>query len=75
MDFEDIICLFNGRETIVEEIASSEKLRKGLAAKFKKYLASHDLEDAIEGFVQTEDSPEVRKDAILQRFRAVAALC
>lgn len=23
-DFEDIICLFNGRETIVEEIASSE---------------------------------------------------
>ena len=74
-DFEDIICLFNGRETIVEEIASSEKLRKGLAAKFKEYLASHDLEDAIEGFVQTEDSPEVRKDAILQRFRAVAALC
>ena len=47
----------------------------GLAAKFKEYLASHDLEDAVEGFVQTEDDPEVRKDAILKRFRAVAALC
>ena len=72
-DLEDIICLFNGRETIVEGIASSEKFRKGLAAKFKEYLASRDLEGVIEGFVQTEDSPEARKDEILKRFRSVAA--
>jgi len=73
-DFEDVICLFNGRETIVEEIASCAKLRKGLAGKFKKYLVCRDLEDAIEGFVQTEDNPESRKESILKRFRAVAAL-
>ena len=73
-DFEDIICLFNGRETIVREIASCGNLRKGLAAKFKEYLANRDLEDSIEGFVQTEDNPEARKTVILKRFRAVAAL-
>jgi len=72
-DFEDIICLFNGRETIVEEIADCPKLRKALAARFKEYIACRDLEDAIAGFVQTEDNPEFRKDAILKRFKAVSA--
>lgn len=72
-DFEDVICLFNGRETIVDEIGHCDKLKEGLAEKFAKYLANHDLEDAVEGFVQTENNPEARKDAIMARFRAVAA--
>lgn len=73
-DFEDVICLFNGRETIVDEIADCTKLRVGLAEKFKEYLAFRDLEDAVEGFVQTEDNPELRKAVILKRFDAVASL-
>lgn len=73
-DFEDVICLFNGRASIVEEIAACETLRGGLAVKFSEYLACRDLEDAVEGFVQTEDNPSLRKDAILSRFRRVAAL-
>lgn len=73
-DFEDVICLFNGREDIADEIAACVRLRQGLGAKFKEYLLCRDLEDAVEGFVQTEDSPEARKENILNRFRAVASL-
>lgn len=72
-DFEDVICLFNGRETIAEEILACEGVREYLSAKFAKYLACRDLEDAIDGFVLTEDRPEIRKEEILGRFRAVAS--
>ena len=37
-DFEDVICLFNGRATLVDEIASEPKLAKVLANKFTQYL-------------------------------------
>ena len=73
-DFEDVICLFNGRESIVDEIASCDALRAGLAAKFSEYLESPELDDAVEGFVQTESNPENRKRCIEERFWKVAAL-
>lgn len=73
-DFEDVICLFNGRENIVEEIAACRNLRGVLSTKFSEYLTNRDLEDAVDGFVQTEDDPASRKKAILSRFRSVAAL-
>jgi len=73
-DFEDIICLFNGRDTIVDEIKTCEKLRDGLASKFREYLSYRDMEDAVEGFVQTENESERRKNGIMERFKAVAAL-
>lgn len=73
-DFEDVICLFNGRPSIVEEIAASSDLRDGLAAKFHAYLQSQDIEDAVEGFAQTERQSERCKSAILKRFAEVAAL-
>ena len=73
-DFEDVICLFNGRDSIVDEIAACDRVRAGLARKFAGYLDSSGLEDAVEGFVQTETDPEVRKEKILRMFRAVADL-
>lgn len=73
-DFEDVICLFNGRATIVDEIAACDKLRAGLAGKFTGYLNSPGLEDAVEGFVQTEPDPEPRKARIMGMFKSVAAL-
>lgn len=73
-DFEDVICLFNGRDSIVDEIAACDRVRAGLAGKFAGYLNSSELEDAVEGFVQTEADPEVRKEKILRMFRAVADL-
>ena len=73
-DFEDIICLFNGRDSIVEEIAGDENLAEPLARKFAEYLKSPELEDAIDGFVQTETETAKRKAAIISRFKLVAAL-
>lgn len=73
-DFEDIICLFNGRDSIVEEIEGDENLAEPLARKFAEYLKSPELEDAIDGFVQTETEPAKRKAAIISRFKLVAAL-
>ena len=71
---EEAICLFNGREAIVDEIASSERLRGFLAGKFAAYLVQPEFEDAVEGFVQTEDDPDLRKRLVLARMRAVADL-
>ena len=71
-DFEDIICLFNGRDTIVEEILSCGELKDFLSERFSSYLGCPDFEDAVEGFVQTELNPEARKRIILDRFAAVA---
>ena len=73
-DFEDVICLFNGRESIVEEIARDKTLAEPLARKFAEYLKAPELEDAVEGFVQTELDPPKRRAAILERFQSVAAL-
>ena len=33
-----------------------------------------DLEDAIEGFVQTEDNPDRRKASILTKMREIASI-
>ena len=73
-DFEDVICLFNGRDSIVEEIATDGNLAEPLARKFAAYLKSPELEDAVDGFVQTETDPPTRKSTIIARFKSVAAL-
>ena len=73
-DFEDVVCLFNGRDSVVEEIAACEVLRAELAGKFTSYLESPDLKDAIEEFVQTEPNPEMRFRQIIDKFTTVAAL-
>ena len=73
-DFEDVICLFNGRETIVDEIQACVPIRNEIAARFSGYLKAPELEDAVEGFVQTETEPDMRKKCILKRFAKVAAL-
>ena len=59
---------------IVDEIAACDRLRAGLAEKFSAYLSSSGIEDAVEGFVQTESDPDVRKKKILGMFRMVANL-
>ncbi len=73
-DFEDVICLFNGRASIVDEIRSCDNLHEGLSMKFKEYLACPELEDAVEGFLQTETEPDVRKKRIIEAFKAIAKL-
>ena len=72
-DFEDVICLANGRESLVNEIMNCDNLRAGIAQKFREYLAHPELEDAVDGFVQTESDSEDRKRRIMQAFKALAS--
>ena len=58
----------------MEEITACLPLRAELASRFSSYLKVPELEDAIDGFVQTETEPDVRKKCILKRFSEVAAL-
>ena len=71
-DFEDVICLFNGRPAIVDEVSRCGELRGFLASKFAEYLSSPELEDAIDGFMQTEDDPDKRKALVLAAFKRIA---
>jgi len=72
-DFEDVICLANGREELADEIMDCENLRGEISQKFKDYLTYPELEDAVDGFVQTESAPDVRKKRIMEAFRAIAS--
>ena len=74
-DFEDILCIFDGRPEIVAEIREApDKLRRELGRRLAQCLANPDVESAVEGFVQTEPNPESRMAAIFDRLRAVASL-
>ena len=74
-DFEDILCIFDGRPEIVGEIREApDELRRELGSRLARCLDNSDLESAVEGFVQTEPNPESRMVAILDRLRSVAAL-
>ena len=73
-DFEDVICLFNGRPGVVDEIFSEAVVCNGIRTKFSRYVKKADLEDAVLGFVQTESSPEERFYAIMSAFRRLAGV-
>ena len=73
-DFEDVICLANGRESLVNEIRDCKNLRDWIARKFRDYLTYPELEDAVDGFVQTESDTEARKNRIMEAFKAFASL-
>ncbi len=71
-DFEDVICLFNGRRNIVDEIMAQPVVCDGIRSKFSRYMRNTDLEDAVLGFVQTESEPEERFRTIMSAFRRLA---
>ena len=72
-DFEDVICLFNGRRNVLDEILAEPIVCAGIAEKFARYVENADLQDAVLGFVQTEADPEERYKAIMSAFRQLAA--
>jgi hypothetical protein len=67
-----VICLFNGRPGVVDEIISEAVVCNGIRTKFSRYIKNADLEDAVLGFVQTENAPEERFHAIMSAFRRLA---
>lgn len=72
-DFEDVICLFNGRPGVAEEILSNQAVGPSIAEKFAQYVNCSGLEDAVLGFVQTESNSDERYAAIMSAFRKLAA--
>ena len=71
-DLEDIICLMNGREEVVDEVQGSpQALRLYLAEKFQAWVQHGDFLNAVEGFLVTENEPSARRDIILQRFKHI----
>ena len=72
-DFEDILCLLDGRPEIVEEVrAERDDLRRYLSERLAEYLGMPDLESAVEGFVWTEVAAESRRVALFSRIREIA---
>lgn len=71
-DFEDVICLFNGRNSLVQEIKDAGQIAMVIAEKFARYLKNHDIEDAVTGFVQTECNPDERLSKIMNSFYEIA---
>ncbi len=71
-DFEDVICLFNGRIGLVDEILAESIVREGIVERFARYIQDEALEDAILGFVQTESEPEWRFSEIMSAFKRLA---
>ena len=71
-DFEDIICLFNGRHSLVDEILAEPTVGREIAEKFAQYVQEPELEDAVTGFVQNETNPEGRFEWIMEAFRRLA---
>ena len=71
-DFEDVICLFNGRKTIVDEILSEPTICHGISEKFARYVKMPDFEDAVMGFVQTERDSSRRYIDIMAAFKRLA---
>jgi len=72
-DFEDVICLFNGRIGIVDEILAEPVVREGIVERFARYIHDESLEDAVLGFVQTENEPERRFSEIMASFKRLAS--
>ena len=70
-----MICLFNVRQGLVDEIMSDATVGSGIAEEFARYVSSSDLEDAVLGFVQSENDSERRFDAIMSAFRRLASMC
>jgi predicted nucleotidyltransferase len=72
-DLEDIISVFNGRETLVEEIrGSQERLRSFLTDHISSWLKNPLFLDSLNGHLADEEHIIERKQIVLERLHAVA---
>lgn len=71
-DFEDVICIFHGRNGLVDEILLDRKLAPYLSEKFRGYLADPRLREAVEGFVCNEKNPERQCRRVMDEMTRLA---
>lgn len=73
-DLEDVLCVVDGRASIVDELAAAESsLRSYVAAVFARLIADEGFLDALPGLI-IEGSPAVRSPIVLQRLTMIAGL-
>jgi hypothetical protein len=74
-DFEDIINVVEGRQSIVEEIdIGGTALRKYLGQQFAAIMAKSDFMNVLPGLIVFDDLHEQRLERIRQRIAAIADL-
>jgi hypothetical protein len=72
-DLEDFVSVVNGRETIVQEIANSDKaLRNFLAKQAAEWLENVQFLEALDGHLADEENLFVRKKIVIQRLKETA---
>ena len=72
-DFEDIVALIDGREELVDEIASTDAtLRAHLAESIAIFLADSDFHAALPGHLPGDAANQARLPVIIDRLRMVA---
>lgn len=74
-DFEDIINVIEGRQSIVEEIGTSgSTLRAYLGSQFAKIMAEPGFSNVLPGLVAFDDLHAQRLERIFQRIADIAAM-
>lgn len=72
-DFEDIVAVIDGREELVNEIATSdEALREHLAESIAIFLADPDFHAALPGHLPGDAANQARLPVIIDRLRMIA---
>lgn len=74
-DFEDIINVVEGRQSIVEEVSSGgTALRAYLASQFAEIINGPDFTNVLPGLVVFDDLHEQRLERVRQRIAAIAIM-
>jgi predicted nucleotidyltransferase len=74
-DFEDIINVVEGHQSIVKEVdASGTTLRKYLGQQFAAIMAEPDFTNALPGLVAFDELHEQRLDRVRQRIAAITGM-
>lgn len=72
-DIEDIICVVNGREEIVEEIKKSPpEVRRFISKKIKKFLKDPQFIEDIYGFLASDEESQDRFNIIEERLKRIS---
>jgi len=74
-DIEDLVAVVDGRESIVEDIATAPQTVKAfLCDEFKRYLSIEDFEDALPCHLPPDPASQFRLDILLTRIHAIVDL-
>lgn len=74
-DLEDVVAVVDGRETLVDEIASSsDDLRSYLAEAIGDLLALPAFMEALPGHLMSDAASQARLPLVIDRLRRIAAL-